>query len=109
MIIFGLGDRTLRASDLRGFGIYTGSNVSYNIEYLVKKGYIDRIKSHKDRRAVEVSLTKTGHIIRQIVEKRFVRAAQSSAAMEDLSMAVQSVEHLQRIAEDLHGMIRHIY
>ncbi|WP_102957950.1 transcriptional regulator LdtR [Mangrovicella endophytica] len=60
LLLFNIGDATLTAGELRSRGFYLGSNVSYNLKKLVDLGFINHQKSRVDRRAVRVSLTKSG-------------------------------------------------
>ena len=73
LLLFNIGDAVLTAGELRTRGFYLGSNVSYNLKKLVELGFIDHQKSRVDRRAVRVSLTKSGLEVAEIVAELYDR------------------------------------
>ncbi|WP_279483230.1 transcriptional regulator LdtR [Aureimonas sp. SK2] len=73
LLLFNIGDSVLTAGELRTRGFYLGSNVSYNLKKLVELGFIDHQRSRVDRRAVRVSLTKSGLEVAEIVAELYDR------------------------------------
>ena len=80
LIVLRLGDRTMRVGDLRLSGIYTGSNVAYNLDKLSQRGLIRRDPSEDDMRVVLVSLTERG---RELADR--LRAREAFLLPRDLS------------------------
>jgi len=79
LLLFNIGDQELTAGELRTRGHYLGSNVSYNLKKLVDAGYIRHERSAVDRRSVRVSLTETGHAVREQLNKMFARQGEALA------------------------------
>ncbi|MEC9250836.1 MAG: MarR family transcriptional regulator [Pseudomonadota bacterium] len=77
LLLFNIGDQELTAGELRTRGHYLGSNVSYNLKKLVDAGYIRHERSSTDRRSVRVSLTESGHAVREQLTELFARQAGS--------------------------------
>ena len=67
LLLYNIGDKELTAGELRTRGYYLGSNVSYNVKKLVEMGYLHHARSRIDRRAVRISLTKTGKEVHDVV------------------------------------------
>jgi len=76
LLLFNIGEQEMAASDLRTRGYYQGSNASYNLNKLVKMGYIHHNKCEVDRRMVRISLTEKGTEIRRILHELFTRHAE---------------------------------
>ena len=79
LLLFNIGDQELTAGELRTRGHYLGSNVSYNLKKLVDAGYIRHERSAVDRRSVRVSLTESGHAVREQLNVLFERQGSSLA------------------------------
>lgn len=90
LLIFNIGDEELTAGELGTRGHYLGSNVSYNLNKLVKAGYIHRERSDADRRAVRISLTAKGRELREIICALFDRHLTSLEPVARLDAAVLS-------------------
>lgn len=73
LLLFNIGDAELTAGELRSRGYYLGSNVSYNLKKLIELGFIHHQRSHVDRRAVRVSLTKKGKDVADVVARLYDR------------------------------------
>jgi DNA-binding MarR family transcriptional regulator len=71
LLLYNVGDKELTASELRARGCYLGSNVSYNLKKLTEEGFLDHQRSRADRRAVCISLTGKGRVVRDLVARLF--------------------------------------
>lgn len=60
LLMKNIGEEKTKVCSATENGYYTGTNISYNIKALVKKGYIYKEDNTKDERSVLVSLTKKG-------------------------------------------------
>lgn len=49
-------------------GYYIGTNISYNVGYLVKHGYIDRLDDNVDKRRAFLVLTDKGKQVLELIE-----------------------------------------
>lgn len=85
LLIYNFGKRVFRVSELRAQGLYSGSNISYNLQKLVDLGYIRREGCSNDRRAALVQLTSKGEEIRDILADLFDRQADLLAPIADIS------------------------
>lgn len=80
LLLFRVGDQSVKIAELRVRGYYTGTNVSYNVGKLLELELVDYVRSKKDRRSVSLSLTPAGHEIRAIVAALFDRQAEYLAS-----------------------------
>jgi len=89
-------DDQVRAGDLREKGYYVGSNATYNLNQLERKGYIERVASPRDKRVVLILLTNKG---RQVGER-------VSKALADLDTDVGSIFSQQDFEELRTSLLR---
>jgi DNA-binding MarR family transcriptional regulator len=75
LLLFNIGDGEFSAGDLITQKIYLGTNVSHNLNKLVRDGYIDRNRSAADLRIVRVKLTDKGKSVAKMVEGMLTRQA----------------------------------
>ncbi len=100
LLLFNIGDNEVTAGELKSRGYYQGSNVSYNLNKLVEKGFMLRQRCEIDRRAVRVRLTEKGRGIRRTVNELFERHADGLRAkgvmgedgIEQITVALKRVE-----------------
>lgn len=65
LILLKLGDRHLAITDLMHFHIHIGQNVSYNVDRLTERGYLEKTPCLFDKRRVKVRLTDLGKKVSQ--------------------------------------------
>lgn len=85
LLLYNIGDSTLAAGDLRRYGYYLGTNVSYNLKKLVERGFISHTRSKTDRRMVQVKLTDAGLVFHNIIDQMFKRHAGATEGSGDIS------------------------
>ena len=88
LVMTNIGHETMRINDVNDFDYYLGKNVTYNIQDLVKKGYVGRLKNKNDKRSKIVSLTKKGERVLEILE----------------SVNVSQQERLQKLKIDVNNL-----
>lgn len=111
MLLFNLGNAEVTAGELRGRGIYHGSNVSYNLKKLVQMGYMHHERSDIDRRSVRVRLTQQGQVVRTIIGALFSRHAEGlrlSGVLDDPDIRAVN-RQWRRIERYWSDQIRYIY
>ena len=100
LLLFNVGENEVTAGELKSRGYYQGSNVSFNLKKLVEMGYMHHQRCEIDRRSVRVKLTEKGRVVRDMVQKLFVRHADGllrrkvidSEGIEDINSALRRVE-----------------
>lgn len=88
LVMTNIGHEAMRVNDVNDFDYYLGKNVTYNIQDLVKKGYVGRLKNKNDKRSKIVSLTKKGERVLEILE----------------SVNVSQQERLQKLKIDVNNL-----
>ena len=104
ILLYNVGDRSLRVGDLTDQGCYLGTNVSYNLRKLVENGYILQEPQKHDRRSSEVKQTKKGFELSEKLDQIFEDQAKflqekgiSENDMKDLIATLSSVDrHLRK-------------
>lgn len=71
ILLYKIGDKNLRISDLIDQGCYLGSNVSYNLRKLVENGYLLQEPHKHDKRCSEIRRTPKGIELCDFVDKIF--------------------------------------
>lgn len=100
LLLFNVGENEVTAGELKSRGYYQGSNVSYNLKKLVEMEYMHHQRCEIDRRSVRVKLTEKGRVVRELVEKLFLRHADGlqgrkvidSQGIEDINSSLRRVE-----------------
>jgi DNA-binding MarR family transcriptional regulator len=99
LILFNIGKDELTVGELTARGYYLGTNVTYNLKKLVEHGYVDQVRSPRDRRSVRVNLSTKGL---DLVTKLHTVFERHSAALEK----VLSSDELRKINESLKKLER---
>ncbi len=68
LLISNIGKNLRHVSESSCYGYYTGTNISYNVKDMVKKGYVDRIVDNDDKRCAFLCLTDKGLKVLDILE-----------------------------------------
>lgn len=76
LMLFRVGDGEIRHSDWRTFGIYGGTNASYNQKRLHAAGYISHGRNKGDKREVRIRLTGKGKEVTAIMRGLFARQSE---------------------------------
>ncbi|MBX7146667.1 MAG: MarR family transcriptional regulator [Alphaproteobacteria bacterium] len=63
MVLFNLGKQKLCIAELVDRGYYLGTNASYSINKMIKKGYLVAESSKEDRRATNVKVSAKGLLL----------------------------------------------
>jgi DNA-binding MarR family transcriptional regulator len=99
VLLYNIGDRTLRVGDLINLGCYFGTNVSYNLRNLVENGYLLQEPQKHDRRSTEVKQTKKGLELSEKLDHIFDIQAKflqekgiNEDKMKDLILTLSSLE-----------------
>jgi len=105
LLLYNIGDNELTAGELRGRGLYLGSNVTYNLKKLVSGGYIEQNRSRRDRRSVYIRLTVLGKEVCQSIDElydRQLRAVENvgGLAFDDMSSMNKMMRRLERFWHD---------
>lgn len=105
LLLFHIGEGESNPSGLKSKGVYSGSNVSYNVKKLVDGGYVRQDRSESDRRATRLSLTPAGRAIRSKVRSLFDKhlvALEPAASLkqEDLAALNRVATRLERFWSD---------
>lgn len=106
LILFNIGKDELTVGELTARGYYLGTNVTYNLKKLVEHGYVDQVRSPRDRRSVRVNLSAKGL---DLVEKLHTVFERHSAALEkvlpaeDLRKINESLKRLERFWSNTHA------
>lgn len=98
LLIKNIGYKPTHVNDANSLGFYVGTNISYNVKDMVKKGYINRITDNDDKRCAFLVLTKKGKKVLEILEGVNVSHQQ---ALQKLKIDVNNINEillrLQRI------------
>lgn len=81
----------------------TVGTLTIAINSLVKKGYVNRVRSNEDRRVVLISLTPMGekaYYHHQEFHKKMIDATLEGLSMEETEILVRSLENLKKFFED---------
>ena len=100
----GVGDNKTTGEVAKTLSVTVGT-LTVAVNNLVKKGYVDRVRSDSDRRIVRLKLTNRGRLFyrsHQHFHKQMVEAA-----LED--MAVEEKEALVRGLQSLHNFLKKYY
>ncbi|MDT2831467.1 MarR family winged helix-turn-helix transcriptional regulator [Vagococcus carniphilus] len=100
----GMGDNKTTGEVAKTLSVTVGT-LTVAVNNLVKKGYVDRVRSDSDRRIVRLKLTNRGRLFyrsHQHFHKQMVEAA-----LED--MAVEEKEALVRGLQSLHNFLKKYY
>ena len=99
MIIHGIGNKTLTSSDIRSTGCYNGTNASYNLNELIRLGYITKKIAKSDKRSVTIKLTGKGtemmHSINEILDRRLEKLLTGGRKKRDLLELFVNLRTLQ--------------
>lgn len=98
LVIINIGHEEMRVNDVNDFDYYLGKNVTYNIQDLVKKGYVGRLKNKNDKRSKIVLLTKKGERVLEILESVNVSQQERLKKLKiDVNNLNEILTRLQRI------------
>lgn len=67
-LLSNIGNDAKNVQDANKLGYYIGTNISYNVGYLVKHGYIDRLDDNVDKRRAFLVLTDKGKQVLELIE-----------------------------------------
>ncbi len=73
LILFNIGTDHVAMGELTTRGYYLGSNVSYNARKMSDAGYLEQVRTDRDRRTVRVKLTAQGLALHQQLDQMFDR------------------------------------
>lgn len=90
-----LGTNEMNVGDLHLTGVYTGTNVSYNLAVLERAGYIERRRQEEDRRSVLVRLSPKGLALAERLQGFYARA---QSAIPALALVDGELDALRRVA-----------
>jgi DNA-binding MarR family transcriptional regulator len=100
MMLFNIGDAEMTVGELTLRGCYLGSNVSYNVNKMVEKGYLVQERSVHERRSIHVRLTDKGRDLRDrlsVMHKRHVELLGQTAITDtDLQGVAVTLRRLER-------------
>lgn len=68
LLLRNIGNDAKHVHDVNNSSYYLGTNISYSIGSLVKKGYIDRIKDNVDTRCAFLVLTQKGKKVLSLID-----------------------------------------
>ncbi len=71
LLIKNIGGNSIDVHSTANFGYYTGTNISYNITELQKKGYLKKSKCKHDTRKVYLTLTEKGLNVLSMINSVF--------------------------------------
>ncbi|MDW0271401.1 MAG: MarR family winged helix-turn-helix transcriptional regulator [Nitrososphaeraceae archaeon] len=71
LLIKNIGEDSIDVNTTSNLGYYTGTNITYNIKVLQKKGYLKKSKSKDDERRVYLKLTEKGLNILSEIDRVF--------------------------------------
>jgi DNA-binding MarR family transcriptional regulator len=106
LILFNIGKDELTVGELTARGYYLGTNVTYNLKKLVEHGYVEQVRSPRDRRSVRVNLSAKGL---DLVGKLHTVFERHSAALEkvlpadELRKINESLKRLERFWSNTHA------
>ncbi len=108
LLLYNIGDQELTPGELRGRGYYLGSNVTYNLNKLIASGYIEKKGSARDRRSVNIRLTRVGKEICARVDELYDRQLQAVETVGGLAIGEMSRmnDNMQRLERFWHDQIR---
>ena len=92
LLLFNIGEKEVKAGELKSRGYYQGSNVSYNLKKLVDLGCMHHQRCEMDRRSVRVKLTAKRRDIKDTLSQLFVKHSNilATAWICHLSMWIRS-------------------
>jgi len=98
LLLSNIGMDATHVQDANSFGYYLGTNISYNVKDLVKKGYIDRLIDNEDKRCAYLVLTQKGKEIVDILESDNMSQQESLQKLKiDVNNVNEILTRLQRI------------
>lgn len=98
LVMTNIGLEAMRVYDVNDFDYYLGKNVTYNIQDLVQKGYVGKLKNKNDKRSAIVSLTKKGERVLKILDSVNVSQQESLHKLKiDVKNLNEILARLQRI------------
>lgn len=100
----GMGDNKTTGEVARELSVTVGT-LTVAVNNLVKKGYVDRLRSDKDRRIVRLMLTNRGRLFfraHQYFHKKMV-----GAALDDMS--IEEKQALFKGLQSLHNFLKNYY
>jgi DNA-binding MarR family transcriptional regulator len=71
LLIKNIGEDAVIVNSASNIGYYTGTNISYNIRWLVKKNYVTKSKYKHDARKVYLKLTQKGLNVLSVIDSVF--------------------------------------
>lgn len=100
MMVYHIADGEMTVGELTLTGCYLGTNPSYNLQKLMKHGYITQSMRSVDRRCTYVKLTPKGQTMRHRIARMLQRHAelmQDDLPPEDLRQAALTLRRLERL------------
>jgi DNA-binding MarR family transcriptional regulator len=98
LVMTNIGHEAMRVHDVNDFDYYLGKNVTYNIQDLVNKGYVGKLKNKNDKRSTIVVLTKKGEKVLKILNSVNVSHQESLHKLKiDVNNLNEILVRLQRI------------
>ncbi|MDR1017718.1 MAG: MarR family transcriptional regulator [Lachnospiraceae bacterium] len=99
----GLHETKTSTEVARGLMITVGT-LTVAINNLVKKGYVERIRSEKDRRIVRLSLTKTGKLVYRVhnyFHEKMVKEVIKDMNEDETAVLLKALTKLHSFLENL--------
>ena len=107
LILFNIGKDELTVGELTARGYYLGTNVTYNLKKLVEHGYVDQVRSPRDRRSVRVNLSAKGldlvGKLHAVFEKHSAALEKNILSAEELRKINDSLKKLERFWSNTHA------
>jgi DNA-binding MarR family transcriptional regulator len=107
LILFNIGKDELTVGELTARGYYLGTNVTYNLKKLVEHGYVDQVRSPRDRRSVRVNLSAKGldlvGKLHAVFEKHSAALEKNTISAEELKKINESLKKLERFWSNTHA------
>ncbi|GIM27475.1 MarR family transcriptional regulator [Clostridium polyendosporum] len=103
----GLYDSKSMGEVAKMLGITVGT-LTAAINNLVKKGYVERIRSQEDRRVVKISLTRRGKLLYRIHKKfhgDMVKATVTGLDEKEEAVLVHSLERLEEFLKEKYTLL----
>lgn len=103
----GLYDSKSMSEVAKMLGITVGT-LTTAINNLVKKGYVERIRSQEDRRVVKINLTRRGKLLYRIHEKfhgDIVKATVTGLDEKEEAVLVRSLERLEEFLREKYTLL----
>lgn len=105
-MLLAMGDQELSAGQIVTDGCYAGSNGSYNINALIKSGYLDAHVPEADRRTKVLRATdKAQALCAEFRRSRILEGTPTEADLAVVAVAARTLMRLARLFDGRHSML----